>query len=698
MKLKDIVARLQNPKKTAAGYTAKCPAHDDQHNSLSIGQRGTKIVVKCFAGCKAEDIVAAIGLRMADLFDDDWRGAGHGEVVAVYDYRAADGTLLYQVVRYHPKTFRQRRPGKDNKWIWNLDGVPRVLYRLPELMAADPHAWVLIPEGEKDVDNLIRLGLVATTNPGGANAWRPEYAQYLRDRRVAILADNDEAGHKHAREIARTLTGVAKEVRVIDLPVGEHGDVSDWLAAGGTPERLIELIETPAGTVDDTSDAELDYGHAIILEELLHERLHYIEGRGKWIIYDGRVWQTAEESRVANMCTDALRQYYSRKLSGAVRREEVMRLTRYLKETCIAARIRGALYFLRGRDRIAIRQGDLDAKPWLLNVANGTIDLRKMQIRPHRAEDMITKIANAEYNPTARGAIWQEHLDRCLPDAHIRRQVQRDLGRSLVGATLEEVLPIWYGTGANGKSTTIKAIMHTLGDYASKAAPNLLVYQRNEPHPTGVADLFGRRLVFSVEIDEGKRLAEAIVKELTGGDRKKARYMREDFFEFEQTFSITLVVNHRPTVMGTDNAIWRRIRLIPWEATIPPEERRPQDEVVADLVGEASAILNWLLDGLRDWQSDHGWVAPEVTAATDEYRREQDVIGDFLADKCEFGQRYIIAVAELYNAYTMWCANAGEEAVTRNRFGRLLRQRGVQRTRDSHGNTWRWLGVKLKED
>lgn len=350
--------------------------------------------------------------------------------------------------------------------------------------------------------------------------------------------------------------------------------------------------------------------------------------------------------------------------------------------------------FLKGWEGILTRPEQWDSEPWTLNVANGLLDLRTGKLSPHSPDDLCTKLAPVTHDLAAKGEVWQAHLNRFIPDTGVQRQVQRDLGLSLVGATLEESLGIWYGNGANGKTTTARALQEVLADYAKRAAPNLLVSSRNERHPTEVADLCGSRLVFSVEVDQGKRLAEAMVKDLTGGDRKKARLMRQDFFEFEQTFSIVLIVNHKPVIGGTDEGIWRRVRLIPWQHRIPSGERRPQDEVLAELVADGSGILNWLLQGLSDWHEHPHWVAPAVHSATEAYRSEQDLLGEFLRDMCELGPRYKVSVSGLYKVYEGWCGEAGEEPLGKRTFGDLLRQKGIEGKKADKGVRM-YRGIRL---
>jgi len=218
-----VLSRLKYVRKTGDGkWSAQYPSHDDRVNNLSvdIGDDG-KLLVHCHAGCEAADVMAAVGLTMKDLFPaGDGRHKGNnkpGRVVASYDYRDESGKLLFQSVRFEPKGFSQRQPDGKGGWKWNLQGVRRVLYRLTELLAADAGETVFVVEGEKDCNLLATLGLVATTNPGGADKWRQEYNEMLRGRHVVIFPDNDGPGRKHAQTVARSLHGTAASVKVVEL-------------------------------------------------------------------------------------------------------------------------------------------------------------------------------------------------------------------------------------------------------------------------------------------------------------------------------------------------------------------------------------------------------------------------------------------------------------------------------------------------
>lgn len=296
MTFQEFTSLLDGVKHQAAGAMARCPAHEDKTASLAIstGDDG-RILLKCFASCTPEEITEAMGLSMADLFPDSGNGKpkNHPEIVAEYDYRDAEGALLYQVVRYVPKDFRQRRPNGEGGWLWNLQGVKRVLFMLPELVeAVEAGRLICIPEGEKDVLTLVGHGLDATCNAGGAGKWRPEYSEALQGARVAVLPDNDQPGIKSAKQIATALSGIAAEVKLIELHgLPPKGDVTDWFSIkGNTAEKLTAIIEadvfTPALAKDTGTAPEI-----VTISDVVPEKVSWLWPgripRGKLTVLDG---------------------------------------------------------------------------------------------------------------------------------------------------------------------------------------------------------------------------------------------------------------------------------------------------------------------------------------------------------------------------------------------------------------------------
>jgi putative DNA primase/helicase len=347
---------------------------------------------------------------------------------------------------------------------------------------------------------------------------------------------------------------------------------------------------------------------------------------------------------------------------------------------------------------LAIGPGELDTDPWLFNVLNGTINLRIGRLRKHRREDFITKVAPVTFDPKAACPRWQRFLEQIFAeDQQVIKYTQRLVGYSLTGVTDEHLLPILYGTGANGKSTFSEMVMNLMGlDYSMKAPPDLLMAKRGESHPTERADLFGKRFVACIEVEEGRRMAEALVKELTGGDRIRARRMREDFWEFVPTHHVWLAVNHKPIVTGSDKGIWRRLKLIPFEVVIPPDQQ--DRELKRKLAAELPGILNWAIAGCLDWQRG-GMQEPRiVTKATTSYSAEMDDVGQFIEEYCVLGDHHIESATLLYQAFVQAVPDSG---LSQKAFASRLKQKGFT-NKDMHGKDIRgrdgrsaWKGLRL---
>ena len=287
MTLHDILARFPKARKSGKSWSARCPAHDDRHASLSIS-RGTdgRVLLNCHAGCSADQVCRSLGLEMKDLFPNDNHRAARSskaakKVVATYDYTDEAGALIFQVVRFEPKDFRHRRPNGACSPVNNMDGVRRVPYNLPELAKTEQ---VLVVEGEKDCETARSFGVVATTNSGGAGKWRDEYSEFLRGKRVVVIPDADEPGRKHAQRVASSLVGKAASIKFIELPGSK--DLSEWRERGGTRDQLLTLI---ANATEWTPPA-VPSGAAIVreIERLLSNfillPLHTLLAVALWII------------------------------------------------------------------------------------------------------------------------------------------------------------------------------------------------------------------------------------------------------------------------------------------------------------------------------------------------------------------------------------------------------------------------------
>lgn len=727
--MEDILPYFDNvDEKDHEQWSALCPAHSDTNNSLSIKKTPERWLLHCHAGCKYHDIREAAGLEEWQLHNDN--GKPHKstphkskpEIVEEYDYEDENRDLLYQAVRMEPKDFRQRVPDGADGWIWRLGKKRRVLYRLPDLRRANPCDPVYVVEGEKDVNRLYSLGLVATCNVGGAGKWKEDYNEHLTNRRVVIVPDNDEPGHKHADKIANALNGKAKWVRIVNLPdLPEKGDISDWLNNGGTKAELIEIAKsTPKWepSLDESKwktslfnaekksddvpstlgkpEDRTDNANARRLVEQYRDVIRWCDPWGKWLVWDQRRWAIDDIRRIelhAKHVADQLWKDFAT-LARTADKGTIAKTAQFVKSSNGASGIRNMLALARSEEHIPIRPPQLDADPWLLNLENGTLDLRTCELREHNKNDYITKVTPVKYDKAATCPTWMAFLKYVLDgNRELAEYLRRLVGYCLSGNTQEHILPFLYGVGANGKSTFITTVLALLGpDYSIKAPTDLLL-TKGDTHPTERADLHGKRFVACVEAEDGRRLAESLVKELTGGDKVRARRMREDFWEFDATHKVWLAANHKPTIRGTDHAIWRRVKVIPFTVTIPDHQQDKQ--LPEKLMHELPGILNWALKGCRQWQ-DHGLQEPdEVRLATSEYRADSDIIGQFIDQRCVVGKSKEVGTTRLYKNYREWCEKSGERATNMTAFGRQLNERGFTKRKTKH--QVRRVGITLVE-
>ena len=350
------------------------------------------------------------------------------------------------------------------------------------------------------------------------------------------------------------------------------------------------------------------------------------------------------------------------------------------------------LFFAKARSGIPVLPDELDRNTWLLNCENGTIDTRTGRRREQKRADLITKRSPAHFDPHATCPRWLSFLERIMDgNQNLVDFLQRAVGYSLTGATGEQVLFFLYGTGANGKSTFLDIIYEVLGDYASATPTSTLLSKAgSDTIPNDIARLKGVRFVSAVETEDGRRLAESVLKQITGDKRISARFMRGEWFDFKPECKLWLAANHKPVIRGTDDGIWRRIRLIPFTVSIPPEE---QDHTLFEkLVTELPGILNWALQGCVRWQREGLGLPMEVKTAIATYREEMDTLADFFAECCTVEKHAMATARELYTRYTLWCEDNGERPERQKAFGMRLSERGFRRVKNS---IIIWHGVGL---
>lgn len=328
---------------------------------------------------------------------------------------------------------------------------------------------------------------------------------------------------------------------------------------------------------------------------------------------------------------------------------------------------------------LKVEAADLDADPWLLNCANGTLDLRTGALREHRSSDLITKVVPVAYDSAATAPRFQAFMAEIFSgDMALVEFLARWFGYAATGSTREQKLIFHWGKGSNGKTTLIEVIEAVLGDYATTAPPGLLTAKNgDERHPAEIADLHGRRLVTASESEEGSKLREAFIKLTTGGDKLKGRRLYGQLFQFTPTHKLQLLTNHKPEIRGSDFGIWRRILLVPYllrfgspDQLAKGDADRLSDPTLKEaLMGELPGVLSWLVDGARRWYADGALRPPAVVlAAGAEYRTEQDRVGEFVRDCCRLDIAAWVAVSVLYRGYQVWCVDSGIHPLSRRRF------------------------------
>lgn len=345
------------------------------------------------------------------------------------------------------------------------------------------------------------------------------------------------------------------------------------------------------------------------------------------------------------------------------------------------------------RSHLVTKFEELDADPMLLNVKNGTLDLRTGQLHEHNPADLLTMMAGCDFLKDSPCPTWEEFLSRVLAaDPELISYVQKVVGYCLTGVTTEQVFFVLYGTGANGKSTFVGILSEVLGDYAKPAPPGLLMAKKNEGHPTELASLFRARFVPATEVNAGAQWDESKAKMLTGGDSIMARRMNEDFWYFSPSHKLLVCVNHQPETRDNSIGFWRRFLMVPFTVRIPAEEQDPH--LMEKLRGELPGILAWAVRGCLSWQQHGLGTSRRVTEATNSYRHHQDLLGRFLEDCCDLGGDLKVQAQELFSAYTTWARINREPDLSQKVFGERIRERGFQTKKVS---SVFYLGLGLKD-
>lgn len=458
------------------------------------------------------------------------------------------------------------------------------------------------------------------------------------------------------------------------------------------PEEALACLASAWRYAPRTHLTDLGNAQRFVVRHGVNAR--YLHEFKKWVTWGDARWHFDEDGEAARLAKETARSLYA---EAAEESDDNRRAAvgKWAAASESATRLKAITELAKTEPGVPVRANELDRDPWLLGVANGVLDLRTGTLRTPRREDYITKRAHVEFHAGAACPMWLAFLDRIFAGkVSLIEFMQRTAGYSLTGSTAEQCLFLLWGSGANGKSTLVNALRAMLGDYATQADAATFMARDRGGASSDIARLRGARLVAAVETEDGQRLAESLVKQLTGQDTIAARFLYGEHFEFSPAFKLWLAANHKPVVRGDDYAIWRRIHLIPFTVQIPEAER--DKELPEKLRAELPGILNWSLEGCRAWQAQ-GLVPPEeVRAATAEYRREMDLLQDFFDACCVAHPAARGPQPALYAAYKAWAEAAGHHPMSSNKFGRKLGARGFEKRHTGKGIEY--LGIGLRED
>lgn len=732
-------------------WFAHCPFHDDSTPSFSVFADGKRCgcppcqwdgdvfeFTQRFwglpdAGAAARWLIERYNIP-PDTEPPPVRNTKRGPYVEHDDYHDASGKPLYRVIRYQTvyeddgsvagKTFIQGRI-IHGRFQAGMQGVSYVLYRLPAVLAA---STVYLCEGERDARAVTAAGGCGTCDAGGCGAARlfatRGYPETLRGKHVVIIPDTDGVGRERGAMLAHALYGIAASVRIVPLP-DPCKDVRDFLEGGATladldalamdyvppadqppPEPKRPRPTAPAAAVPDLRYFPwTDSGNAERMHAVYGDRIRWCYEMQRWLVWDENRWTVDNQHAICRLARQTMRHFAQQVPSMD---EDLQKAAAaFAKKSENKAGLSNMIDLARSLHGVSVSAADLDRDPWLLNVANGTLDLRTGKLQPYTPDHLITKISPVAYNPDAQCPLFLRFLHRILDDREdLINYTQRAIGYCLTGVVSEKALFCCFGQGNNGKTTLLELFRWLLGDYAAQVMIDTLMTKAAESNNTlaDLADLRGARFVTTSEAEENHRLSEGKIKYLTGMGEVKTCRKYENPIAFMPTHKIWMDANHRPIVRGTDKAIWNRLKPIGFTVTIPDAEI--DRELSGKLQAEAEGILAWAVYGCLDWQRDGLGALGDIQDETNRWKAENDPLKDFLEDWCTVDaadSELYTRVNDLRRAYEKWAEDEGERfTLTRTKFRERLEMLGLKYAirRWKNGEQWNservWYGIGIK--
>ena len=629
-----------------------------------------------------------------------------------------------EIVRWQFRPDEPRTPGGKAVKYENMAGQTLRLDVPPRCrsMLKDPSIPLFITEGIKKTDRLAQEGLCVVGLPGGVWGWwgtntdggKTALGDWdevaLNGRRSVVVFDSDVMTKPPVRQALDRLTAfqVSRDADVWWIFMPQDGDakvgVDDFLK-DHTLEELASYARDSREILDEDPFITLpqtDLGNAERFAYHLARRACWCEETKLWYTWDGARWDSRPSLAVERMAKETARAMLDRALAlpeAHPRRDGLVQWARALES---GKNLREMIAWSKAE--LEVPYSTFDQDPWLLNCLNGTIDLRTGELRDHDPENRLTKMIPIRFDPEAQHELWDHFIhDMTAGKEGLLPFLQRAVGYSATGLTVEEKLFMIVGPTRSGKSTFVEAIKAALGEYAWTADFETFLAKKfsGEGGPTeGIAKLAGMRFVSSSEVDEGRALALAAVKQLTGGDAVTARFMYKGLFSFKPTFSLWLVANTEPLVPKDEAAMWERVLRVPFDNIVPDEKRDLSLKGrIQDPEDGGPAVLRWIVEGAVAWHKEGKLIPPEcVVVSTNEYRDRMDPLSGFIEDMCVIDEGASVPVTELLSAYVRWAKMTGEKVVLgRTAFGDALRHYNdkIEKKRKANGGVWEWRGVGL---
>lgn len=478
------------------------------------------------------------------------------------------------------------------------------------------------------------------------------------------------------------------------LDTGIVGRISEWLAV----QRTVRAPEPIEALVDEFRATDVGNSHRLVRRH--GENLHYDGTNQRWLIWDNHRWIPDDRLQVFEWAKDTVQTMHELALSLRMGTPERNDLQKWAKQSESSSRIDAMVKLSRSAGLVPVLADELDTNPWLLTLQNVTLDLRTGDAGPHQRDHLITRMVHTKWDPEAACPTWDRYLSTAMAgNTEMIGYIQRLVGYTLTGITSEQLMVFCYGPPDTGKTTLVETMASLLDEFAEKMPVDLLLTGLKDSGEYDLAKLKGARYAFAVEPGEERRLNISRVKELSGDDTIRGRNPYGKPFSFRPSHKIWLATNHQPNVRGIDEAIWTRLRVVPFEVQIPEADQDPQ--LKEKLKREFPGILRWAVEGCLAWQKAGLQTPDRVRNAVRAYKAENDIVASWAEMRLEWGDKDSRCTSEsLHKDYTEWCRNHGEHGIlTPNAFGRkfssLAQQAGAKRVVGDNGRAG-YLGVRVR--